>query len=350
MLQDYLDYTEPAAKRPKTSCHSNHVETEMNYEHLLKADFRWNIKNFNEICNKAHVGDVVESPIFVTGSNDELKWRLELYPRGISDPFKNYMSLFLKLVSSKEPKLKVDYCFEVIRRKVDHSFRAVNDYLEGQRYGCRKFRKTDLILKSLRNIENSVLSITCEIGTQLSRTPTHRMKVLNDLEVYLENGSFSDVSLNVKNIKFQVHKFILAARSPVFAAMFEHDMKEKNQNVVQITDVDPDIMRELIRFAYSGEVENLNLKAKDLLAAADKYAFEDLKSMCELSLSKNLNAENVIVTLNVADLHSTPKLKEQALQYLVSNVKDVINTDSFNTFGNQQSPLLTQIIRSLAEK
>ncbi|XP_058798880.1 speckle-type POZ protein-like isoform X2 [Phymastichus coffea] len=341
---DFSDYHyEPMPKKAKVGDHKNLLETESNFEHILKADFKWNIKNFNEICSKAHIGDVVESPIFITGSNEELVWRLELYPKGINEQNRNYLSLFLKMMYSKEPRLKVQYTFKLIIKKGDDSYMSEDYFIGGQRFGVKRFRKTDLVLKAVKNIEDSVLTITCEVNTQLGRTPIHRMKVLNDLEGLLDNGRFSDVTLNVKNTKFKVHKYILAVRSPVFSAMFEHDMIEKNQNIVQITDIEPEIMKELLRFTYIGEVKDLNSKAKDLLAAADKYAFDDLKSMCELSLSKNLNAENVIETLNFADLHSTPKLKEQALKYLVSHIKDVITTSSFKSFGNQQSPLLTQI-------
>ncbi len=40
-------------------------------------------------------------------------------------------------------------------------------------------------------------------------------------------GTFSDVTLSVGDTEFKAHKAILAARSPVFSAMFEHAMEEK---------------------------------------------------------------------------------------------------------------------------
>lgn len=41
---------------------------------------------------------------------------------------------------------------------------------------------------------------------------------------------------------FSVHKAILAARSPVFAAMFDHNSEEAQNSRVQIDDVDPDVV------------------------------------------------------------------------------------------------------------
>lgn len=62
------------------------------------------------------------------------------------------------------------------------------------------------------------------------------------------------------------------ARSPVFAAMFEHEMEERKQNRVAITDVDHEVLREMLRFIYTGRAANLERMADDLLAAADKVS------------------------------------------------------------------------------
>lgn len=60
------------------------------------------------------------------------------------------------------------------------------------------------------------------------------------------------------------------ARSPVFQAMFEHEMEERKHNRVDITDVDHEVLREMLRFIYTGKASNLEKMADDLLAAADK--------------------------------------------------------------------------------
>ena len=79
--------------------------------------------------------------------------------------------------------------------------------------------------------------------------------------------------------------------------MFEHDMEESKRNRVDVTDVDSDVMADMLRFIYTGKVQNfpkllvntfisflflfqapnLETMAADLLAAADKYALDRLK-------------------------------------------------------------------------
>lgn len=67
--------------------------------------------------------------------------------------------------------------------------------------------------------------------------------------------------------------FAFTARSPVFQAMFEHEMEERKHNRVDILDVDHEVLREMLRFIYTGKASNLEKMADDLLAAADKVGF-----------------------------------------------------------------------------
>lgn len=66
-----------------------------------------------------------------------------------------------------------------------------------------------------------------------------------------------------------------AAQSPVFMAMFEHEMEERKHNRVDIADVDADVLREMLRFIYTGRSASLDKMADDLLAAADKVIIMD---------------------------------------------------------------------------
>ena len=59
--------------------------------------------------------------------------------------------------------------------------------------------------------------------------------------------------------EFKCHKVILAGRSTVFDAMFTHDLMEKNENKVEVEDVDADNIKEMLVFIYSGKVLALNL-------------------------------------------------------------------------------------------
>lgn len=52
---------------------------------------------------------------------------------------------------------------------------------------------------------------------------------------------------------YPVHKFILAARSPAFEALFDHQSKETSSN--HVMDCSAEEMSQFINFIYTGELE-----------------------------------------------------------------------------------------------
>ena len=75
----------------------------------------------------------------------------------------------------------------------------------------------------------------------------------NDLnlgEFYL-SSELTDVLIKCQNKSFKAHKVILSASSPVFRAMFQADMKERSSQEVEIKDIEPDIVEEMLKFIYT---------------------------------------------------------------------------------------------------
>lgn len=62
-------------------------------------------------------------------------------------------------------------------------------------------------------------------------------------------------------------------------------MEERKQNRVAITDVDHEVLKEMLRFIYTGKAPNLEKMADDLLAAADKVIHPSVY----VHVSSNLN-------------------------------------------------------------
>ena len=77
--------------------------------------------------------------------------------------------------------------------------------------------------------------------------------------------------LRVGGKDFPAHKHILSAQSPVFGAMFQHDMIEAKQDHVDIEeDVEAKAFETMLRFIYTGKVDKITI---DLLIVAEKVSF-----------------------------------------------------------------------------
>ena len=94
----------------------------------------------------------------------------------------------------------------------------------------------------------------------------------------LESGTLSDFTVVVgkgdkkeQQQQIPVHKALLAARSPVFAAMFRHeDTKEAQESQVVITDVRAEVFKDLLQHLYTGVKPKCGRLTTELLTLADK--------------------------------------------------------------------------------
>lgn len=122
---------------------------------------------------------------------------------------------------------------------------------------------------------------------------SYKCQVVDDLEALFKKQMFTDVMFCVDGKEFGAHKAVLAgmrilvgveikrptlfdacsslvARSPVFVAMFKHEMLEQKCSVVNITDLSSEELEEMLRYIYTGKVLNLKRMGVALLAVADK--------------------------------------------------------------------------------
>ncbi|XP_046638663.1 speckle-type POZ protein-like [Daphnia pulicaria] len=143
------------------------------------------------------------------------------------------------------------------------------------------------------------------------------IQILHQHKELFEKMPLSDVTFNIRGRKFPAHKAILIMRSPVFAAMFLHPTKELQTGEVEVEDIDPDVFQEVLRYLYTGLTRStiMDVMAPGLLAAAEKYLLEDLKTRCETHLIRKMSAKNCLGLLTLTTHHPAEHLKKFALQY-----------------------------------
>ena len=213
---------------------------------------------------------------------------------------------------------------------------------------------------------NDTLTIVCEIHAftnNISYVDSwlfHPMKsavtyssdhtLLKDLKRMLDTGQGSDVTLVASDGReLPAHVSILSSRSPVFAAMFEHDMKEKQEKRVTIDDLSSKVVAGLLEFMYSDTVSDITTLAPELLPAAHKYDISRMKTMCEEAMMSQLNTDNAAEFFLLADLHDANHLRPVAKQLAATHFYGVKKTAGWKTLQNQRPQLTEELINELAE-
>ncbi|KAG5854793.1 hypothetical protein ANANG_G00041510 [Anguilla anguilla] len=329
---------------------------------VVKFSYMWTINNFS-FCRE-EMGEVIKSSTFSSGANDKLKWCLRVNPKGLDEESKDYLSLYLLLVSCPKAEVRAKFKFSILNAKGEEtkameSQRAYR-FVQGKDWGFKKFIRRDFLLDEANGLlPDDKLTLFCEVSVvqdsvNISGQNTMNMvkvpdcRLADELGGLWENSRFTDCSLCVAGQEFQAHKAILAARSPVFSAMFEHEMEESKKNRVEINDVEPEVFKEMMCFIYTGKAPNLDKMADDLLAAADKYALERLKVMCEDALCTSLSVENAAEILILADLHSADQLKTQAVDFINYHAAEVMETSGWKSMVASHPHLVAEAYRSLA--
>ena len=323
----------------------------------------WTINNFS--LRHEGVGERLNSSEFSSSGNDMLKWCLRAYPSGVDAQNRNFVSVYLSLVSCNDREVWAKVKFAIIndKREEDNERQEPQPYkfVKGISWGYAKFIKRDFLLDESNGLlPDDTLTLFCEVAVvsdsenvsgqsnNAVQLKVPECRLSEDLGSLLENERFTDVTLYVRGKEFHAHKAILAGRSPVFAAMFQHEMEEQKHNTVNITDIDHEVFKEMLSFIYTGRATSLDNIAQDLLPAADKYALERLKVMCEDALCKSLSVDKAVDILILADRHSADQLKAQAVNYIYMHAVDVMQTQAWKQMIVSHPHLIAEVSHVMA--
>lgn len=211
------------------------------------------------------------------------------------------------------------------------------------------------ISKSTQRFGNSNTSLTVQLKVKITEKIQISMaypKLGEDLEVLLKGDIPGDVTLVVADKEIcKAHKAILMARSPVFVNMFTCDMLEKKTNMVEIKDIESETFQGLLLFVYTGKMQVTDvIKSAALLTAADKYAIDELKSLCEDNLIRNLGIDTAADILILTELVRSERLKTKAMNFILANKNQVIETDSYKDMIKSHVHFVEEMFRKATLK
>lgn len=327
--------------------------------------YKWIITDFSakQTNVREREGDYIESPTFSTtypNVDQHVSWKIRLHLNPKSSSYQGYLvceligwnkdtsrgtiitELFILTTENKK-------LMALIKGPLD-TWLVTQDFLVDEKHGI---------------LSDDKLTIACEVTVQPSADEgahsqieisvaleyPYRIEVCDDFEKLFENGTASDVTLTADNKEFHVHKSVLMARCPVFRAMFAHDILRENDNtIVNIEGIKCEIFEELLRFIYAGKVNEIEKIAVDLLVAADKYAVQGLKIMCENLVCEGLTVNNVLKYLRLANTNNARMLKSHAISFITLNWDDFVGNPEFKSLATSHPDLMFDILCASMQK
>ena len=198
-------------------------------------------------------------------------------------------------------------------------------------------------LSVISDVNVPPLALGNELGSLLTFEMAEKKKNFTDTKISVANAGESS-----SPVMFFAHKAVLAARSPVFAKMFEHDLQESATNTVTLSDIDPEVFKEILTYIYTGEAPHIQTLASSLLSAAEKYQLGRLKAMCERQMSYGLQVDNAAETLVLAHTYRADQLKKNALKFIIKHRNEVRETKDWEKVHNT-CELLEELLDTAVE-
>lgn len=350
-----------------TPLHSktSHVVTSHSHE--------WLIEDF--VRREESTGSSLQTRFSVMVSDNkntksETVWRIKLYPKGCDADHSSYVSIFINQVTG--PTVWVKYAISLLGcRNFDRtpyvyntrrgSVQFVVDKRSSSR-GWKKFISHEAVMAPGGSLlHDGALLIRCVVELECRDSVAFNneggedpanMQYLSrtsSFTSFLDEMKYTDLTLDVNDNVFHCHKFMLAKKSDVFDAMFSHDFAETVSNKVVITDLESDAVLEMLRFIYTGKVQQMEKVNKMVLAAADKYNIADLKESCEKSLCNSMTVDNVCSLLLLARDRVSHELKRRALEFISLNVDSVTNSEGWQDLSRDPH-LMTDIVRTMGPR
>ena len=193
-------------------------------------------------------------------------------------------------------KVMAEYKVDIIDSagKERESFKiTTRDYQLEWLYGKPKWLKRNKLNDDL--LPDGNLTIQCKVTffgpekilSANSNLFIHCQKQIGeDLEQVFSDKQFSDIKIQWEGQSFDCHMAILAARIPVFMAMFQSNMKEKQTHTVNIDDCRAGVVDKMLNFIYNvSSPDAISEIRSELFEVADKYQLDLMKEICEESLS-----------------------------------------------------------------
>ncbi len=204
----------------------------------------------------------------------------------------------------------------------------VNDVSEAW---TKKEKWTDLILR----VEKPEKQTTAN-----EELPSHEEVANQETDQAVEEEKIETLSETdgAKYIEFPCHTFILSARS----AAFKEIILSTDERILDIPDINPATMKILLDFIYTDKVAKKHVDI-NLLKAADRFAMDDLKTLCSTVLTHKLRVSNSIEVYLASRQTKATQLEDRARNFIIDHLDEVMKTPEWK-LSTEDSKSFAEVI------
>nr|pir hypothetical protein C07D10.2 - Caenorhabditis elegans [Caenorhabditis elegans] len=293
----------------------------------------------------------------------DITFRIRLHPQGNKESNKDFtffQCFTNQATTTTTPTFRAKFKFTVFNQRTEETPTTVYSGTQ-QLHGYFEYIRREVLVGHVQPADDLILCLTITItfdtvtkAAQNTRSVPPELPMPSDVTKDLENlyrsGKHADFTLVVEERELKAHKAILAARSPVFAAMMEPHTAEAQNSRAILRDIDYEVVQAILYYIYTGTCTNMGGNALDILAAAERFALPGLKNIAEVAMRNGLATETVCKNLAFAEMYGLVDFKKEAIKYICMNANAVINSEGFLRLSRQNPDLIVDIMTVLVNE
>ncbi|XP_064297340.1 kelch repeat and BTB domain-containing protein 3 isoform X1 [Phalacrocorax carbo] len=157
----------------------------------------------------------------------------------------------------------------------------------------------------------------------------HGQQILKVLQKFREQNIFFDFEILVKDEIIPCHRCVLAACSDFFRAMFEVNMKERDDGNVTISNLSPKAVKAFLDYAYTGKTEITNDNVEMLFQLSSFLQVSLLSKACSDFLIRSIDLVNCLQLLSLSESYGSVRLFDHALDFVQHHFSMLLRSSEF---------------------
>ncbi|KAM0924264.1 hypothetical protein ACQ4PT_004997 [Festuca glaucescens] len=321
---------------------------------VMTGTHEFRIERFSAVRKTHGVGECVRSGSFPVGG---YQWAIAVYPSGEQDQYKEYIGIFLKLMTHPgAAKVKTSMSIKIDdpnRKSMASQFHCTHVYEQDSRsYGFFKpisaatatsrylghDGSLTIYYKVAVTTESCTSTTICDTATRIAIVDVSPSNMSWHLEQLLASEECWDVKFLVEENEIHAHGLVIATRSPALHELVE---SATGADHIRVDGMKASTFKAMLHFIYTDEPPHVgDLVASpdagdssmtivgEMLAAACRFRLERMRRLCENLLAENVTAGNALATLELAGRHGCTELETYCIDYIALPhvVKDVMKT------------------------
>uniref|UniRef100_A0AC34F524 BTB domain-containing protein n=1 Tax=Panagrolaimus sp. ES5 TaxID=591445 RepID=A0AC34F524_9BILA len=281
----------------------------------IKKLFSWTIDNFDDIQKQHLEQENEKSKTFVLKSpemNAIDPFTGKKYTATLKVNYGGENGEYCVFLLDCSPKLDVFYYYVQINdKKMLHK-------------GNRLYYHYNILTKFWRKITKLTISVdyvakkneTFKVDPFKAFQPKGTFERLKEI---LENDSSVKITIKAGTSKMEAIKPFLAAHSPVFKAMFDSNMKETAENVVEIPDFEFNIVKKMVEFCENNTIIDCKGSEIEIFKIANKYLMDDLMEFAITQMADHASKDNIKEYIELAKFYHLKEFEKWLMNFACRN-------------------------------